>query len=222
VVVPRRSLAPVLDIIERCGLPPPLIELPGPAAGGGRMTIPTAGTQDSRGRRPWMTVSAAALTLVLMVAAAAVRLDRLAEESARLDDSLRIAMAEAGKADRLREEIDALSREIGGFLDRKRNTPPLLAVLNELARLLPDHTWAQELHLRGAEVRISGQSASAAGLVELIEYSPMFRKANFTSPITRNPNEDKERFHLVFEVERLQGSTVAARPDPAPAGGWDR
>ncbi|HYG90373.1 MAG TPA: PilN domain-containing protein [Azospirillum sp.] len=210
IVVPQRVLTPVLAVVAACGLPPPVVEVPDPPRRD-RPRIPLAPAGESAvGRlRPWLAAGAAALTIVLLFTAMSIRLDRLGEEAERRDHALRLAMAEASKADQLREEIAGLSKEAAIFLDRKRKSPPLLAVLNELTRLLPDHTWIQEFHLRGAEIQISGQSVSAAGLVELIEYSPMFRKANFTSPITRAQNEERERFHLGFEVELLDAPRLA-------------
>jgi general secretion pathway protein L len=216
IVVPRRTLAPVLTIVAGCGLSSPKMEIPGPSRHA-RSVIPVFSPEEGTGhRRPWLAASAVTLTATLLVAALVIRLDRLDDERYRLDEAIRVATAEAVKADQLREEIAVLSQETAAFLDRKRTAPPLLAVLNEIARLLPDHTWIQEVQVRGKEIQIRGQSASAAGLVELIEYSPTFRKANFTSPITRHPNEERERFHLAFELEQLDVPKLADNSRSAP------
>lgn len=150
----------------------------------------------------------ALLAAVLLSAAIWMPLEaqRLAalEAEAALDDARRDALAAAD----LRDRLD-LRAKAGSFLVRRKNEAPMMtAVLADLTRLLPDDTWLFELHVRGVEVRVRGYAPAASGVLELVERGPAFRNARFTSPVTRVPGIDAERFDLTFE---LAGAPEAAQ-----------
>ena len=75
-----------------------------------------------------------------------------------------------------------------------------LEIINELTRIIPDDTWINRLNIKGQEVEIQGQSASAAALIPLIESSDLLRNPRFRSPVTKIPRLNTERFHLSAEV----------------------
>jgi general secretion pathway protein L len=100
----------------------------------------------------------------------------------------------------LRDELERRAKA-GSFLIRRKSEAPMVtAVLADLTRLLPDDTWLFELHIRDREVRARGYAPAASSILELIERGPVFEKARFTSPVTRVPGIDAERFDLTFEL----------------------
>lgn len=110
------------------------------------------------------------------------------------------AQAKARTAANLRDELDRRAKA-GSFLVRRKNQAPMMvAVLADLTRLLPDEVWLFELHVRGSEVRARGYAPAASAVLELVERGPAFRNARFTSPVTRVPGIDAERFDLTFEL----------------------
>lgn len=124
-----------------------------------------------------------------------------AEEAAAVTAEARKA---ALAATELRDELDRRSKE-GSFLIRRKGEAAMMtAVLADLSRLLPDDTWLFELHVRGDEVRARGYAPAASTVLELIERGPGFRNARFSSPVTRVPGVDAERFDLTFELARPQ------------------
>ena len=71
-------------------------------------------------------------------------------------------------------------------LEAKKNAAPIVVeVLDKLSSVLPDNTYLTDLSLEGGQLRISGVSADAAGLVPLLEGSGYFKNALFYAPITR-------------------------------------
>jgi general secretion pathway protein L len=76
----------------------------------------------------------------------------------------------------------------------------VLELLDELTRILPDDTWITRLDIKGSELEIQGQSASAAALIPLIESSSILQNPRFRSPVTQIPRSDVERFHLSAET----------------------
>jgi general secretion pathway protein L len=130
---------------------------------------------------------------------------RLAAQKA--ETALADARKQAVVAANLRDELDRRTKA-GSFLIRRKGEAPMMtAVLADLTRLLPDDTWLFELHVRGASVRARGYAPAASSVLELIERGPAFRNASFTSPVTRVPGIEAERFDLSFELSEEQEGT---------------
>jgi general secretion pathway protein L len=136
----------------------------------------------------------------LMAAAVWLPLEAQREAALEAESTLSMARKAAVTAADLRDELDQRAKA-GSFLVRQKNEAPMMtAVLADLTRLLPDDTWLFELHVRGSEVRARGYAPAASAVLELIERGPAFRNARFTSPVTRVPGIEAERFDLTFEL----------------------
>jgi general secretion pathway protein L len=112
--------------------------------------------------------------------------------------------------DRLRKDLDRFEQESRFLGDRKDAAPPILTIVAELTRLLPDDTWLAALRTRRDTVEIVGQSTAAAGLLRRIEEAALFRNANFSSPVTR-ADDNLERFNLTFELRTPLQTRTAQR-----------
>jgi general secretion pathway protein L len=119
------------------------------------------------------------------------------------------------------ESTDALARKLErqvadyNFVQAKRHAPLALAYIEDLSRLLPDNTWVQQFDLRTAgkarEVQISGESASASKLIELLEQSTLLQNAAPRGPFTRGSQPGTERFLIAAETR------IKPPPDALPA-----
>ena len=146
--------------------------------------------------------------MALGLTAAAVWTPLEAQRLAALEAESALAQARtaAAAAANLRDELDSRAKA-GSFLVRRKNeTTMMTAVLADLTRLLPDDTWLFELHVKGPVVRARGYAPAASTVLELIERGPAFHKARFTSPVTRVPGIDAERFDLTFELAAARGN----------------
>jgi general secretion pathway protein L len=76
----------------------------------------------------------------------------------------------------------------------------MLDVWDELSRILPDHTFLNELRIVGGKVTVSGFSGDAAHLVRIIDRSPLFSDAALAAAITPDAAEHKDRFTISFRV----------------------
>jgi general secretion pathway protein L len=74
--------------------------------------------------------------------------------------------------------------------------PPLVAVLAELSRTVPDGSWLISLGLSGREINMDGLSPSAATTALALEQSRIFSNVVFRSSITRDPATGLEHFQL--------------------------
>jgi general secretion pathway protein L len=115
------------------------------------------------------------------------------------------AKREIEDVERLRRELDSLAQTHDFLLQRKHTQPAATLVMEELARVLPDGTWLQQLSLRshpkGWEIQIQGETTISSRLASVIEDSPLFRDAGFKSPLVKGQGPASERFHLGAELE---------------------
>ena len=97
-----------------------------------------------------------------------------------------------------RVELEKLVADHNFLVEKKLRKPPTLAVLEELARLLPDETWLHRVVIAGNEVEVVGETDSSATVIRLVEGSDLFVNTNFQSPLIKGKS-GKERFHLSTE-----------------------
>ncbi len=109
----------------------------------------------------------------------------------------------------LRNSIEALRNETRFVAEQQRASASPLMVLETLSRLLPDGVWLTEVVVSGNSLTIQGYAGDVAGIVGLIEASPLFARAEFRSPTTR------ERIQLADGTEReVSRFSVAAAVEP--------
>lgn len=140
--------------------------------------------------------------LVAGLLALSVALPLLQQEARlkNLEQQLDVARREAAATRRLQSEIEELSRQRNFLAARKQGRPLQVVVIEELTRVLPDHTFLSELRVKGADINITGSSASASSLVGRLESSPLFQTPKFRSSVTQDPRSGLERFSLSFNL----------------------
>ncbi|MCQ8127059.1 PilN domain-containing protein [Methylomonas rivi] len=120
-------------------------------------------------------------------------------------------------------EIDALRAETQKLIDIKQQSPALLAVLNELSRLLNDETWLTHLHFSDNRMQIQGQSPAASALIGTLEGSEFFSDVSFVSPLTQDKTSGRERFQISMTVNTpvsiMQTDSADAADAESPDGG---
>ncbi len=165
-------------------------------------------------------------TASLMLAATATSLALLvlslayARQQSMLDTLAGEMTAARAKAQGVRAAMNKLDNEWAGVAQvrsRKRDTPGVLDVWDEVTRVLPSHSWLTELRMSGApgskeqQMTIVGFSAAAASLVGLVDRSALFRDASLTAPISVDRTEDKERFAIQASIRKQDQIEKASR-----------
>jgi general secretion pathway protein L len=114
-------------------------------------------------------------------------------ESQRMQVQQRIsdrrAVMRAGRTGAGNSRLDAI-------VQRKRETPSSVLVIESLSALLPEHTYATELRIEGSKLQIVGITRDAPSLIQLLERSPHVASAGFFAPTTRSGGDAGERFHI--------------------------
>lgn len=192
----------------RAGQPPLAMEqlLPAPAAGSGeilggdRYLLPYAAAlagaaprlamrlnllpeeQRAANSRAMYIPTLALGSLCLLMTFAAVLYSALAARGydAELQSEVTALEPLARRSADLDREIETARRRILLLDDFKRRSKSDLDALNELTRLLPPPTWVSAMELTRSSVRLSGESDQAAGLLKILDGSPMFQNSQFT------------------------------------------
>lgn len=206
VVVPKAAVDRVTDLAGAWGLTPTAITV----AGADDLSDPafdlagdrTDGARTSRGR--FFVGFFAVLAAILLTAAVYIPLEAQRAAAITAERALDETMEAAKAATELRTELDRMAKAGNFLIEQKRNAPMMTAVLADLTRLFPDDTWLFELHIDKTQMRARGYSPSASSILELVERGSGFGNARFTSPVTRVPGIDRERFDLTFDLLRSE------------------
>jgi general secretion pathway protein L len=145
------------------------------------------------------------LALLLAVAAVAIPLRQQRSAADALERQVAAARAAAEQSLALRERLDGLHASARLLVDQKAQTPLTVEVLAELTRLLPDQAHVVQLTLRGTELQVHGFAKAASELIGLLDQSDLFRAPQFRSPVTQDPRQEAERFHISVELAGSEG-----------------
>ena len=77
-------------------------------------------------------------------------------------------------------------------------------LLKELTVLIPDDTYLSDYNFKKGKIEISGLSPSASRLLSILEASPLFRGARFSSTIV-SQGKTHERFKIRLDLEEASG-----------------
>lgn len=169
---------------------------------------------------------AAGTVLVLLFVALIYPVYQKRETLIALSPLVNQARQEAEATDAIAHDLERQVADYNFLLARKHATQPVLAVLEDLSRLLPDNTWVQQLDVKTVgktrEVVITGETASASRLIEILEGSKLLQNAAFRGTVSRGGQAALERFTIAAEVRpRTPPEAVpvleAAGAEPAPA-----
>ncbi|MFZ6764875.1 PilN domain-containing protein [Pseudoroseomonas sp. WGS1072] len=121
----------------------------------------------------------------------------------------RILALEAGNQ-ALRERLSAAAALRGG-------RPAAVAVLEQVAALLPDDAWLTEFRLAGDQLLLTGFAARSDALLGQLDAAPGFRNPRFAAPVTRGPRDPADRFQVALTLVAPERAVAAEAPLTGPA-----
>lgn len=172
--------------------------------GGGLDLLTSARLEGGGTRGRGLTAVLAVVTLVLIAAASLAPLQTQREQLKEAEEALRLARSEAVKVDELRRQASNTLERSEFLIGRKRSTISVSELMNEVTRLLPDGTWVVQFSRREDQLTLSGFSAKASALIELLEQSDLLTDVRFRSPVNLDPRIQLERFNLSASVAEAQ------------------
>jgi general secretion pathway protein L len=197
-LVPRASLAALLDALAKAGIIPKRAEI---AAGPDRgCDLPLDAERGrlhvSAGKR-WPAVACCAALALAVIVTPFVR-----QSLALADLDAQVAAGQDAKAEigRLRGQITQLTATVDLIDNERDKAGHPLVTLAALTNLLPDDTYLTELQQQQHRVTLSGGSAAASRLIGLLAASDQLRNPAFAAPVTRNEGTKSDLFTITAEV----------------------
>lgn len=202
VVTPRAYLDELLTRLDDIGFRPHQATLCGQRAGQVQPVnlLPETARPRRSNTARYMNLALGVVVLALLLGAIVLPLMNKTQVISLLEARAEMVTGKAEVTRRLREEVEQLGKDARFLVDKKQGSRLTLEIIDELTRLLPDDTWITQLEIKGQQVQIQGESASAAALIPLIASSDMLANPQFRSPVTRLPRSNTERFNLSAEL----------------------
>lgn len=119
-----------------------------------------------------------------------------------LQQQVSMAKKQAHEVEDIRAETTGLLRAEQQIVTLKQQAPVILDVVEQLSKLLPKDTWLSSFEYREGKFVLRGLSASASGLINLLEESPLFKQAMMVSPVIRDAQHALDQFQLETTLEQ--------------------
>ena len=209
-VVPRRIVDRATGWLAGWELRPAPASLSGsgsrpPFDAGGPLTLDFRGPSH---REPY-TVRYRTVLLALNVALAGAAVTIPLVHEPRHLEGLEARMVEARSAAEaaleIGHEVERLRTEARFLAHRASARTSTVLLLEELSVRLPDTTWVFRLELRDATVHLHGTSAAESSLIATLEDSEALTDVRFASPVLREGNTGRDRFHITAQLVLPRG-----------------
>lgn len=149
-----------------------------------------------------LNLALTALLAILLVAAIAIPIVQKNRAIAEVETQVEAAAAEAREGAAMRQDLEKMAAASQFLVEKKASDVMIVEVIDEISRILPDHTWIARLDVSGTELQIQGQSSASSSLIRIVESSPWFENARFSSPVVQITGTDNDRFHITAAVTR--------------------
>lgn len=142
----------------------------------------------------WLNVGLVLICLGLLWAVMEASLSNREAALAALQEKVDAVRKEAAATSKLRDELeDAVDG--ANFLDvKKRAMPITVDILRDVTIRLPDDTSLSRFQVTRGEVQLQGQSDNAAGLIPVLQKSPLIESPAIQGAITPGAQNKKEMF----------------------------
>jgi len=149
-------------------------------------------------------IAAAVLLLIMALAGTAIgrSILKMKAHVAILDEQLHELKQQVQSIEDLQKEAEKIEQFAGALKTVRAANISKIGVLAEMTRLIPADSWLTDFDYvaDNNQVRISGFAVSASQLILLLEESKLFANVKFTSPITMDKLEKKEKFRIEMNV----------------------
>ncbi|OQX15650.1 MAG: hypothetical protein BWK73_06440 [Thiothrix lacustris] len=195
-VVPKHVIERFNRLLADIGVEPVRVV----SVAGADKSINLAARQDSRNTPGWSRIPLYAF-LGALVLSLAVPLGYKYRRVAQIETALAEVRRNSAEQLAIREKLVA-AEEALTFIESKRKTSPMaLDVVETLSTMIPEHTWLERLEMQGSKLEIRGESGMALSLIDTLEDAPAFTAVRFKSPVTRNKDNGRDRFHIEATLE---------------------
>jgi general secretion pathway protein L len=169
-----------------------------------------------------LNLALTALLAILVVAAITIPIVQKNRAIAEVEAQVQAAAAEAREGAELRQDLEKMAEASQFLVEKKASDVMIVELVDEVSRILPDHTWITRLDFSGTDLHIQGQSSASSSLIKIIESSPYFENARFGSPVVQITGTQNDRFYIAATVARKRAGLRHRRADHYGRPGLDR
>jgi general secretion pathway protein L len=194
VVVKREVLDPILQQLAARGIKVDIADCWDDVDRQGLPINLLSGRQGARGKdRLRLLLILCLCVLVLACSAVAVGLSKYEAAVQRLEAETEAAKDKALAINSSLSALEASLTEVAELRRLKTARPPVIRILDELTRLLPDTAWVSSLRIEGDTLEATIVAQSTSELLPLLARSPLFTTADLSAPVTYDPVARSER-----------------------------
>ena len=201
---PRDAVDSLVEAVSRQGLSPSQVTSQN-VSGSELRSVNLLPPERRRSRRKTvhrLNLALAASCILLLAVAITLPIVQKNTAIRSLESHVEVAAAAAREGSNLRSDLEKMA-DASRFLAAKKQSDVLIVqVVDEISRILPDHTWISRLDILGTEIQLQGQSSSSSSLITIVESSDLFENARFRSPVVQVASTTEDRFHLSADVTR--------------------
>ena len=208
IMAPRDVTNELLDCLARNGLFPDRVSVLGRNSD---RVLPANLLPPGRQKKRWpgirrrqnlLLVSA---NVVLLLIAVAIPVIQRQQAINSLEPQLERAVETAKDGTQLRRQVEELVAASEYLRNKKQSELLVMRAMDEVTRVLPDHTSVSRLDIGSEEIQVQGQSTASAALIPLLEASPLLQNVRFRSPVMQIGTTAEERFHLSADLVQESG-----------------
>jgi general secretion pathway protein L len=120
--------------------------------------------------------------------------------SVKLDSEIKQLGTEVAGINQTQARLKELENKIDAINTLRQRHLPVLSVLRDLSKDIPEGAWLERLTFTDKGGEIEGYADSASTLIPLLAVSPLLKDVAFLSPITKG-KDGKEKFRIGFKVK---------------------
>jgi Tfp pilus assembly PilM family ATPase len=150
-----------------------------------------------------MVAAAVVIVMIALTGAAVARsMEKMKQHLMILDEQLLELKKQVQSIEELQKEAEKIEQFATALKDIKKTSISKLDILADITRIIPGDSWLTDFDYTADnnQVKISGYAVSASQLIPLLEESKLFADVKFTSPITTDKADKKEKFRIDMNI----------------------
>jgi len=179
-----------------------------PLDGEGFNLLPSNMWPKTKKKEPLLIAALVIILLLQLIATVTYPNQRAQQEVATLQHEIKLIQKDVRRVSDMRFSVEKAHSQLNAFLGQAANKPFVVDIMKHLSERLPTSTWLTRLQLNGNQLNIQGYSNDAAGLIQRLDDSPLFKNTRFTSPLTNNKSS-QQAFKIGLNIVN-RGADVSA------------
>ncbi len=166
------------------------------------------------GVNPWLAGLVALLALAALAAPLVIKREAVVQLLPLVDKGKKGAEV----VTTIRKDLEDRVKQNNYLLEKRRASPTVVQILEELTHILPDDTWVNQLELKDRKLQIQGETGSSSQLPGLFEKSSIFSDASYgNNTLFKGQAPNTQRYTLTVQLRAPAKPASAVSPASAAA-----